>query len=181
MRRASTLPGVQELAGGLWTWTGRHPDWTDDPHWGPEVRSYALQTDDGVILFDPISVPDELTRDTKVQVVLTAEWHDRDAKQLGAPICGDDLPKDVTAQPAFFPGERTLWIPAQNALVVGDSLPDGGAMPDAWLESEWAKATREEYNEKLRPLVDLPVELLLPTHGDPVTDDAQGALRRALG
>ncbi|MFL5969842.1 MAG: hypothetical protein ACJ74L_09610 [Gaiellaceae bacterium] len=171
---------MQELAGGLWTWTGRHPDWTGNPHWGPEVRSYALQTDEGVILFDPISVPDELTRDTKVQVVLTAEWHDRDAKQLGAPICGDDLPKDVTAQPAFFPGERTLWIPAQNALVVGDSLPDGGAMPDAWLESEWAKATREEYNEKLRPLVDLPVELLLPTHGDPVTNDAQSALRRAL-
>ncbi|MFL6011172.1 MAG: hypothetical protein ACJ74B_10475 [Gaiellaceae bacterium] len=171
---------MQELAGGLWTWTGRHPDWTGNPHWGPEVRSYALQTDEGVILFDPISVPDELMRDTKVQVVLTAEWHDRDAKQLGAPICGDDLPKDVTAQPAFFPGERTLWIPAQNALVVGDSLPDGGAMPDAWLESEWAKATREEYNEKLRPLVDLPVELLLPTHGDPVTNDAQSALRRAL-
>ncbi|MFL5918229.1 MAG: hypothetical protein ACJ74X_05830 [Gaiellaceae bacterium] len=171
---------MQELAGGLWTWTGRHPEWTGNPHWGPEVRSYALQTDEGVILFDPISVPDELMRDTKVQVVLTAEWHDRDAKQLGAPICGDDLPKDVTAQPAFFPGERTLWIPAQNALVVGDSLPDGGAMPDAWLESEWAKATREEYNEKLRPLVDLPVELLLPTHGDPVTNDAQSALRRAL-
>jgi hypothetical protein len=53
-------------------------------------------------------------------------------------------------------------------------------MPDAWLESEWAKATREEYNEKLRPLLDLPVELLLPTHGDPVLDDAHDALRRAL-
>jgi hypothetical protein len=37
------------------------------------------------------------------------------------------------------------------------------------------------YNEKPRPLLDLPVELLLATHGDPVTDDAQGALRRALG
>jgi hypothetical protein len=54
-------------------------------------------------------------------------------------------------------------------------------MPDAWLDSEWAKGTREEYNEKPRPLLDLPVELLLATHGDPVTDDAQGALRRALG
>jgi hypothetical protein len=59
--------------------------------------------------------------------------------------------------------------------------PNGEAMPDAWLDSEWAKGTREEYNEKPRPLLDLPVELLLATHGDPVTDDAQGALRRALG
>jgi hypothetical protein len=171
---------VQELAGGLWTWTARHPGWNDDPHWGPEVRSYALRTDDGVILFDPIEPPEELTRDGGVQVVLTAEWHGRDAKKLGVPIRGDDLPHEVNAQPGFFPGERSLWIPAQNALVVGDSLPDGGAMPDAWLESEWAKATREEYNEKLRPLLDLPVELLLPTHGDPVTDDAQSLLRRAL-
>jgi hypothetical protein len=174
------VPNVQELAGGLWTWTGRHPDWNDDPSWGPDVRSYALRTNDGVILFDPIAVPDELDREGSVQVVLTAEWHGRDAEQLGFPICGDDLPPEVNAQPAFFPGERSLWIPAQNALVIRDSLPDGGAMPDAWLQSEWAKATREEYNEKLRPLVDLPVELLLPTHGDPVLDDAHRALTRAL-
>lgn len=86
----------------------------------------------------------------------------------------------MNAQPGFFPGERSLWIPAQSALVVGDALPGGHAMPDAWLESEWAAATREEYKEKLRPLLDLPVELLLPTHGDPVLDDAQRALTRAL-
>ena len=136
---------MQELAGGLFTWTGRHPDWNDDPHWGLEVRSCALRTDDGVILFDPIAVPDELN-----------------------------------AQPAF-PGERSLWIPGQNALVIGDSLPGGGAMPDAWLESEWAKGTRDQYNEKLRPLLDLPMEVLLPTHGDPVLDDARKALQSALG
>jgi hypothetical protein len=171
---------VQELAGGLWTWSGRHPDWNDDPHWGPEVRSYALRTDDGVILFDPIAPPDELTTDGDVQVVLTAEWHSRDAVERGWPIRGHDLPPQVTAQPGFFPGERTLWIPGQNALVAGDCLPDGGAMPDAWLQSEWAKATREEYNAKLRPLLDLPVELLLPTHGDPVLDNAHDALQAAL-
>jgi hypothetical protein len=172
---------VQELAGGLWTWTGRHPDWNDDPHWGPDVRSYALRTDDGVILFDPIAPPDELTADGEVQVVLTAAWHSRDGAERGWPIRADDLPPQVTAQPAFFPGERTLWIPGHNALVAGDCLPNGGAMPDAWLQSEWAKATREEYNAKLRPLLDLPVELLLPTHGDPVRDDAHGALNRAIG
>jgi glyoxylase-like metal-dependent hydrolase (beta-lactamase superfamily II) len=174
------VPSVHELAGGLWTWTSRHPDWSDDPHWGPEVRSYALRTDDAILLFDPIAPPQELTSRGNVEVVLTAEWHARDAKSIDAPIRGDDLPKDVNAQPGFFPGERTLWIPAHNALIAGDCLPDGGPIPDAWLESEWAKATRDEYNEKLRPLLDLPIELLLPTHGDPVTDDAADALRRAL-
>jgi glyoxylase-like metal-dependent hydrolase (beta-lactamase superfamily II) len=86
----------------------------------------------------------------------------------------------MNAQPAFFPGERTLWLPAHNALVAGDCLPGGGAIPDAWLESEWAKATREEYNLKLCPLLDLPIELLLPTHGDPVVEDAHARLAKAL-
>jgi hypothetical protein len=173
---------VHELAPGLWTWTARHPDWNDDPYWDPEVRSYALRTDNGVILFDPIAPPDELTRGGDVEVVLTAEWHGRDAAKLGAPIRGDDLPEDVTAQPAFFPGERSLWIAVRNALIVGDSLPNGGAMPDAWLDSEWApKTAREQYNEQLRPLLDLPIALLLPTHGDPIVEDAHGALRRAIG
>ncbi len=170
---------VHELAGGLWTWTAPHPEWNEDPNWGPEVRSYALRADAGVILFDPVAPPQELLGGGVV-VALTSEWHGRDAQKLGLPICGDALPREVTAQPAFFPGERTLWIPGQNALVAGDSLPDGGAIPDEWLESEWAKATRDEYNEKLRPLLDLPIELLLPTHGDPVLDGAQDRLRRAL-
>jgi hypothetical protein len=171
---------VRELAEGLWTWTARHPEWNDDPHWNPEVRSYALRTDDGVVLFDPIAPPEELTRDGNLQVVLTAEWHGRDAAKLEAPIRGDDLPPGITARPAFFPGERTLWIAGHKALVLGDSLPDAGEMPDAWLVSEWATSTREEYREKLRPLLDLPIELLLPTHGDPVVDDARGHLARAL-
>src|SRR5262249_44605105 len=107
-RSACRLPNVQELAGGLWTWTAPHPAWNDDPSWGPEVRSYALRTDDGVILFDAVAPPEELTREGNVQVVLTAEWHGRDAKHLGAPIRADDLPPQVTGQAAFFPGERTL-------------------------------------------------------------------------
>lgn len=72
----------------------------DDPCWGPEVRSYALRTNDGVILFDPIAPPDELTRDGSVQVVLTAEWHRRDAEKLGCPVRGEDLPR----------GERPAWF-----------------------------------------------------------------------
>jgi hypothetical protein len=32
----------------------------------------------------------------------------------------------------------------------------------------------------LRPLLELPVEILLPTHGDPILDDAHATLERAL-
>jgi hypothetical protein len=167
---------VQELAGGLWTWTGRHPAWKEGEGWGPDVRSYALETDDSLILFDPVAPPEELTRDRNVEVVLTAHWHGRSSEELGAPVRGEDLPTAVNAQPAFYPDERTLWIPAHNALIVGDSLPGGKAVPDDWL----GDASRDEYNAKLRPLLDLPIELLLPTHGEPITEDAREQLKQAL-
>jgi hypothetical protein len=169
---------VDELAGGLWTWTAPHPAWREGEEWGPEVRSYALEHDDGVVLFDPVTPPPELLSKGPVEIVLTAEWHGRSTSELGAPVCGesDPLPGPVNAQPAFFPNERSLWLPGHNALIVGDSLPNGGAAPDEWL----GEATRDDYNKKLRPLLDLPIELLLPTHGDPVTKDAHKTLKRAL-
>ena len=86
-----------------------------------------------MILFDPISPPSELFDRGRVEVVLTAPWHGRSADDIGAPIRTDDLPAAVNAQPAFFPNKRTLWIPAHSTLVVGDSLPGGGAVPDDWL------------------------------------------------
>jgi hypothetical protein len=171
-----TLPRVRELAGGLWTWSARHPSWKEDDDWGPEVRSYALDDGDSVILFDPVSPPGQLTRGRRIDVVLTAEWHGRNAAELGVAVRGEDLPMAVNAQPAFYPGERTLWIPAHNALIVGDSLPGGDAVPDGSL----GDSRRDDYNAKLRPLLDLPIELLLPTHGEPIVEDARDRLEKAL-
>ena len=34
--------------------------------------------------------------------------------------------------------------------------------------------------QPLAPLLELPVELILPAHGEPVTEDAASALARAL-
>jgi hypothetical protein len=170
---------VDELSGGLWTWTGRHPDWTpDQEHWGPEVRSYALVRRDHVLLFDPIDPPRELLAGRTAEVLLTADWHKRSAPQLGFPVrdVGDPLPDGVAERPAFFlPEERFLWLPEERALVAGDSLPDAGEVPDAWLE-----VPRSEYRARLRPLLQLPIELILPTHGDPVIADGRAHLERAL-
>src|SRR5438046_1716909 len=51
------------------------------------------------------------------------------------------------------------------------------AAPDSWLPDG---VTRDELRASLRPLLDLPVELILPTHGDPITDGAPGALQAAI-
>ena len=80
-----------------------------------------------------------------------------------------------------FPGQKSndlvLWVDSCRAVVAGDTLVDFGQgleINERWLRPG---VTREEIAEGLRPLLELPVEHVLPTHGGP-TDRA--ALERAL-
>lgn len=49
--------------------------------------------------------------------------------------------------------------------------------PDSWLVEDM---TPESFRNTLQPLLDLPIELVLLTHGDPVLEDGREALRAAL-
>jgi hypothetical protein len=40
--------------------------------------------------------------------------------------------------------------------------------------------THDELRGRLRPLLELPVELLLPTHGDPIAENARKTLEQAV-
>jgi glyoxylase-like metal-dependent hydrolase (beta-lactamase superfamily II) len=75
-----------------------------------------------------------------------------------------------------------FWIPEHGAVVPGDVLlgtDDGGLRlcPPTWLPE---KATVEKVAESLRPLLDLPVERVLVSHGQPVLENAKDALATAL-
>ena len=149
---------------------------------------------------------EELAGGRATAIVLTCPWHVRDARslaeRLGAPLyvpppdqgdpdpvegnvfsAGDRLPLGVEAFPGMEPNDLVLWIESRRALVVGDTLIDRGQgleFPADWA-SKGAIAARgvppERIRETLRPLLELPVEIVLPTHGAP-TDRA--ALERAL-
>jgi len=87
------------------------------------------------------------------------------------PKLGSAYKSGVEAFPGRLPNDLVLWIESQRALVVGDTLVDRGhglEIPADWLPKDM---TREQAVEALRPLLDLPVELVLPTHGAP-TDRA---------
>jgi glyoxylase-like metal-dependent hydrolase (beta-lactamase superfamily II) len=60
-----------------------------------------------------------------------------------------------------------LWIPSQRVLVSGDSLSDFGDGLDIHLGGR-THVTKEQVTERLRPLLELPVELVLPAHGQPI-------------
>ena len=131
------------------------------------MRSYAVEHDDALLLIDPVAPPEELTSGRSLQVALTCPWHARSAPGLEA------SPAELDSQAGFYPEERVIWLARHNALVFGDSFP-GGSIPDDWLPDG---RTREDYRTWLEPLLDLPVELVLPTHGDP---GGRALLERAL-
>ena len=90
---------------------------------------------------------------------------------------GDRLPIGIDAFPGRESNDLVLWIESVGAVISGDTLVDFGRglkIPDEWLREG---VTREQVADHLRPLLALPVELVLPTHGAP-TDRA--ALERAL-
>ena len=179
---------MQELGPGLWTWTAPHPSWNGQTTWGPDVRSYLYDAGTSLVLFDPLSPPsllDTLVEAQEIAVVLTAAWHRRSAdecvERFGAHVYGphDDPPADVERRRIYYDAEAAYWLPRHRALVVGDAFlaERGLQVQDEWLPQGM---TREQMYEGLRPLTELPVELLLVTHGDPVVEDAYAALRGAL-
>ena len=91
---------------------------------------------------------------------------------------GDRLPGGIETFPGHKPNDIVLWIESKRAVASGDTLVDFGnglEVNSRWLELH--RVTREQVLERLRPLLERPVEHVLPTHGRP-TD--RTALERAL-
>lgn len=173
---------MDELHPGLWLWTAAHPAWTPNdggPDGWPQVVScYGVELDGSLVLIDPLDPPDALAA-RAAAVVVTCPAHSRDSARLGVRVHapGDALPEGIVAHPSPDPDDRVLWIPEHRALVFGDSLIDRGErleIPASWAEPGF---TREDWAATLRPLLELPVELALPTHGPP---GDRAALERAL-
>ncbi len=80
---------------------------------------------------------------------------------------GDRLPVGVQAFPGQKRNDMALWVESHRAVVAGDTLADFGDGPQ--INPRWLSAdvTREQVVEGLKPLLALPVEHFLATHGGP--------------
>ena len=189
---------MKEIAPGLHRWTSWHD------HWEEDVGSIAVETADGLVLIDPLDPPPELARPK--HVLITVYWHARSADRLKARIwapprsqrplrnrgveadaAAGGLPGAIVAYPTARASEVVYWLPEHRAVAVGDVLLGAGAKPRAtddplrlcpqgWL----GKATQEDLRTSLRPLLDLPVERVLVSHGLPVLENGKRALARVL-
>jgi glyoxylase-like metal-dependent hydrolase (beta-lactamase superfamily II) len=94
---------------------------------------------------------------------------------------GDRLPAGVEAFGSGRGTEVVYWIPEHRSLVTGDVLlGEGGGVclcPESWLPSGTGHA---ELRQALRPLLELDVQRLIVSHGEPVVEGAADALRSAL-
>jgi hypothetical protein len=81
--------------------------------------------------------------------------------------------------------ETVFWLPDVRALIAGDRIigdPAGGlrVCPQSWLDYLPSKLTSAELAAALQPLAEMPVEMVLVSHGEPVLSGGRAALRSAL-
>ena len=145
--------------------------------------------------------------DAPVHVLVTVFWHTRSAAQMveryGARVHaataaraaiarragvvdetfrpGDELPAGIEACATARRNEVVFWLPRHRALAAGDVLlGDGGGLrlcPESWLPGSTGHA---ELRDSLRPLLELPVERVLVSHGTPVLHGGHEALAAVL-
>jgi hypothetical protein len=140
----------------------------------------------------------------RVTVLVTIRFHRRSRERF-VERYGAERPRIADAriagvEPWPVPGgdETMLWLPGPRALVPGDRLigafggelstttgsapaaPGLRVCPQSWLDYLPGELTVAQLRERLRPLLDLPVELVLVSHGDPVLSGGHAALAAAL-
>jgi hypothetical protein len=187
------------LADGLWRWTAEHPNWENWPnheHEAREVGCVYYEAPDATVLVDPL-VPageegaffrhldsDVERRGLPVVILLTADWHRRSSAELaeryGARI-GGALPSGVEEIPIEGADERQVayFIRPHAALITCEIFGvdvDG----DLYVGQSPALKRPEELEASLERIMELPIERLLVSHGEPVLEDAKSRMAKAL-
>ncbi len=190
-------------------WTAPHPEWEGQAppgspgDWPQLVGCVLYEPADTVVLIDPL-IPaderapflrwlDERVAGRAVSILTTLRLHARDRAELAERYRANTsrawnfLPKGVEERPLRGAGEVFFWLPAVGALVPGDRLlgvegegagEDLRVCPESWLEC--VRADRAEVAALMRPLLELPIERVLVSHGAPVLHGGHGALARAI-
>jgi glyoxylase-like metal-dependent hydrolase (beta-lactamase superfamily II) len=189
---------VRRLDDGLWIWRARHPNAANWPDWGPsvppEVGCVYYEAADATVLIDPLLPAGEedeflsyLDRDVDrrglpIVVLLTAAWHTRSAPFLRERYGAEDgIPDGIEVHPIEGAPERQLafFIRPHGALVVAEIF--AGTDAGLALVPSPALVDRAALDRSLESLLELPVERVLVSHGEPVLENGLEAMRRAIG
>lgn len=195
----------EEIVPGLLRWSAPHPEWVErstpagPDDWGQMVGSVLYEVPPVVVLIDPLLPTDgraeflawldERVAGRPVSILTTIRWHRRDRKELArryaagtSPRAWNAIPPGVQPRPLRGAGEIVMWLPGAAALVCGDCLIAGGGRlsvcPESWLADQ--RVDRQGLAALMLPLLELPIERVLVSHGEPVLHDGRAALSHAL-
>jgi hypothetical protein len=190
---------AEEVVPGLLRWRAPHPDWRGETDWERDVACTLFETPEAVVLIDPLLPSaeraefldwlDRRVAGRTVSILTTIHWHKRDREELAErycaahPLAWNRVPKGVKPWPLRGAGETMFWLPAAAALVPGDRLigAPGGELqvcPEDWLDG--VRVDRPGLAGLMRGLLELPIERVLVSHGEPVLHDGRAAIARAL-
>ena len=204
----ASMAALEEIEPGLWRWSAPHPGWRPDAapespaDWPRAVGCVLCDAPDATVLIDPLlphgderllSALDQHVgrRERPVVVLTTIGFHRRSrdqlAKRYGATTsrAKNNLPAGVESFPIRGAGETIFWLAEHRALVPGDRIigAQRGRLrlcPESWLRYLPSGITLAALAEALRPLLDLEIERVLVSHGEPVLGGGRKALEAAL-
>ncbi|HWJ43013.1 MAG TPA: hypothetical protein VNR67_06240, partial [Solirubrobacterales bacterium] len=195
-----------ELRPGLWRWTAPHAEWKRRVASVAVAADEDLVLVDPLLAHGQWGLLEAGRRGRALHVLLTIHWHARSAAEVAsrfpgtrvwahsrnraaiarrAPVsdvfrAGDPLPAGLEAIESRPRSEVLLWEPRSRALIAGDALLGDGergeglhTCPASWLPQSTDLA---DLRRSLRPALELPVEMILPSHGAPVLKNAGGTL-----
>jgi hypothetical protein len=195
----------EQLVPGLFRWTAPHPEWNpaaepgSSGDWPQMVGSTLYEAPSAVAIIDPI-LPgeeresflewlDELVDARPVSVLTTIRWHRRDRERVAGRYSENSsrawnaVPAGAQPWPLRGAAETMYWLPAVAALIAGDRLLGDGSgglrvCPESWLAQ--VQTDRPGLAHLMLALLDLPIERVLVSHGEPVLHDGRAALAHAL-
>jgi hypothetical protein len=197
---------IHEVAPGLWYWTAPHPEWRGATDWPEQVGCVCYRAPETAVLIDPLMPPGEESAlwelvaglGQRVDVLLTASWHRRDAQVLAErygttvwaherarqgldfPTRSDALPDGVEA---FTPdadreGQVAFYLPEHEALVVAEFFM--GTCDGLRLCPSPTLRDLNAFRRSMRTLLDIPIERVLVAHGAPVLTEGRRRIAEAL-
>jgi hypothetical protein len=201
---------IRQVAPGFWFWTAHHPKWAGATHWPEEVASVYYEAADAAVLVDPLvptgeeeefwrALDGDVARSgLPVAILLTAPWHERSAfvvaERYGAGVWAHEAGRSRLSGPShsgplpagielFVPegigeGEVSFYIRPHRTLVVAEFFM--GSEDGLRLRFSPALQDRNALDQSLQRLLELPVDHVLVSHGEPVLHDGQAAIQQAL-
>jgi glyoxylase-like metal-dependent hydrolase (beta-lactamase superfamily II) len=186
---------IRDVAPGLWIWRVAHPHWKPGQGWEPVVTATCVDSRGETLVLDPLapaagdSVWQRLDARPPTGVVILKPDHVRDVdlfvrryhpRAFGPRLFfrydipdaelewiepGTELPGGLVAlHDGRGRNETPLWLPEQHAIVFADALTAPGGELRVWA----SPAHKERALPALRALLDLPFDLVIVSHGEPV-------------